>query len=69
MAFQDHTIRRLYLCLRRLHLAVPERSGELELRGLEMELVDHGAHAVARNGVSSGLSTNTQAAGEEREVN
>jgi hypothetical protein len=56
---QGHPLRRLYFRLRRLHLAVLERAAELELRGLQVELVDHGAYASAGACVSFCLPADT----------
>lgn len=55
----------MHFRLCRLHLAVLERAGELELRGFEMELVDHVPHAPARNHLSGCVSQDLQGNGEK----
>ena len=56
---QDYPLRWLHLRLRRLHLAVRERAAELELRGLQVELVAHGAYVATGVGVSFCVSEGT----------
>lgn len=56
---QDHTLHWLHIRLCSLHLAVLKCPRELELRWLSIELVDHGAHVVARDSVSVRVSPHT----------